>query len=85
MSAKSLSVFELQTEKKVKEEKKKKRKPDKLDLGYIYTIPDSSCAGTKTVSDKTYVHTLNASFGAVSVPERRCSALILGSESSCIG
>ena len=45
--------------------------------GYVYTIPDSWCADTKTISDKASVHKGNADFGAVFKTERRCAASIL--------
>ena len=40
-------------------------------------LSDSSCAGTKTISDRTSVHKGNADFGAVFTTERCCAALIL--------
>ena len=44
-------------------------------LCYIISIPDSSCAGTKTIPDKASVHTLkNGDFGAISVTARRSAA-----------
>ena len=45
--------------------------------GYVYTIPDSWCADTKTISDKASVHKGNADFGAVFTTERRCAASFL--------
>ena len=36
----------------------------------VHTIPDSSYAGTKVISDRAFVHTWNADFGAVCVPKR---------------
>ena len=46
-------------------------------LGYVYTIPDSLCAGTKTISDRASVHKGIANFGAVFTTERRCAASTL--------
>ena len=46
-------------------------------LGYVYTIPDSSCADTKTISDRASVLKGNADFGTVFTTERRCAASIL--------
>lgn len=46
-------------------------------LGFVYTIPDSSCAGTKNISDRAFVHTQNANFGSIFVPERCCAASFL--------
>ena len=43
-------------------------------LGYVYTIPDSLYAGTKTISDRASVHKGTANFGAVFTTERRCAA-----------
>ena len=40
-------------------------------------IPDSSCADTKTISDRASVHKGNADFGAVFTTERRCAGSIL--------
>ena len=44
-----------------------------LSYFYVYTIPDSLCADTKTISDRASVHNL----GAVFTTERRCAASIL--------
>ena len=46
-------------------------------LGYVYTIPDSLCADTKTISDRASVHKGIANFGAIFTTERRCAASIL--------
>ena len=46
-------------------------------LGYVYTIPDSLCADTKTISDRASVHKGNPDFDAVLTTERRCAASIL--------
>ena len=35
---------------------------------HVYTIPDSSCAGTKNISDRAFIHTQNADFGLIFVP-----------------
>ena len=51
--------------------------PQAIALGYVYTIPDSSCADTKTISDGASVHKGNADFGAVFTTERSCAASIL--------
>ena len=48
-----------------------------LALGSVYTIPDSLCADTKTISDRASVHKGIADFGAVFTTERRCAASIL--------
>ena len=45
--------------------------------GSVYTIPDSLCADTKTISDRASVHTGITNFGAVFTTERRCAASIL--------
>ena len=45
--------------------------------GYVYTIPDSLCADTKTISDRASVHKGITNFGAVFTTERRCAASIL--------
>ena len=39
--------------------------------------PDSSCAGTKNISDRAFVDTQNADFKAIVVRERRCAASVL--------
>jgi len=41
-------------------------------FGYVYTMPDSLCADTKTISDRASVHRRIANFGAVFTTERRC-------------
>ena len=46
-------------------------------LVYVYTIPDSLCADTKTISDRASVHKGLANFGAVFTTERPCAASIL--------
>ena len=46
-------------------------------LGYGYTILHSSCAGTKNISDRAFVHTRNADFGLIFVAERCCTASVL--------
>ena len=47
-------------------------------LGYVYTIPDSTCAGTKNIiSDSAFVHTHDADFGSFFVPERCCAASVV--------
>ena len=46
-------------------------------LGYVYTIPDSLCSDTKTISDGASVHKGIANFRAVFTTERRCAASIL--------
>ena len=43
-------------------------------LGYVYTIPDSLCADTKTISDRASVHKGIVNFGAVFTTEQRCAA-----------
>ena len=45
--------------------------------GYVYTIPDSLCADTKTISDRASVLKGIANFGAVFTTERRCATSIL--------
>ena len=50
---------------------------DPKNSGYVYTIPDSLCADTKTISDRASVHTGITNFGAVFTTERRCAASIL--------
>ena len=52
-------------------------RPDQHVLGYVYTIPDSLCADTKTISDRASVHKGITNFGAVFTTERRCAASIL--------
>ena len=39
-------------------------------IAKIVTIPDSSCAGTKKISDRAFVHTQNADYGSIFMPER---------------
>ena len=34
-------------------------------LGHVYTLPDTSCVGTKNISDRAFVHTQNADFGSI--------------------
>ena len=46
-------------------------------LGYVYTIPDSLCADSKTISDRASVHKGIANFGVVFTTEQRCAASIL--------
>ena len=46
-------------------------------LGYVYTIPDSLCAGKKTISDRPSVHKGIANLGAIFTTERRCATSIL--------
>ena len=43
----------------------------------VYTLPDSSCAGTKNMSDRAFVLTQNADFGSIFVPEGCCAASVL--------
>ena len=48
----------------------------------VHTIPDSFCAGTKTIPDRASVYThKNRDFGAISVTEQSCAALISKVES----
>ena len=42
---------------------------------------DSSCAGTKIISDRAFVHTQNADFGSIFVPGRPLCYFGLESES----
>ena len=42
----------------------------KLGMHYVYTIPNSSCAGTKNISDSKG----NADFGSIFMPERCCAS-----------
>ena len=44
--------------------------------GYVYTKPDTFCAGTKTIADKASVNTSERWFGALSVTEGSCTARI---------
>ena len=46
-------------------------------LGYVYTIPNGSCAGTKDISHRAFVHTHNADFGSIFVPERWIAGSVL--------
>ena len=50
-----------------------------LDLRlYVYTIPhESSCTGTKNISESAFVQTQNADFGSILVPEPCCVASVL--------
>ena len=43
----------------------------------VYTLPDSSCAGTKNISDRAFVFTQNADFRSIFVPERCCATSVL--------
>ena len=48
----------------------------------VHTIPDSFCAGTKTIPDRASVYThKNRDFGAISVTERSCATPISKVES----
>ena len=48
----------------------------------VHTIPDSFCAGTKTIPDGASVYThKNRDFGAISVTERSCATPISKVES----
>ena len=38
-------------------------------LGCVYTMPGSSCAGTKNISDRAFVHTQNTDFRSIFVLE----------------
>ena len=58
-----------------------KKKKNYLKAMFLsHYIPDSFCAGAKTVSDRDSVHTYfthkNGDFGAISVKERSCAPLI---------
>ena len=43
-------------------------------LGYVYTIPDSYCAGTKTLQDRDSFTHMSGDFGAISAVTERSSA-----------
>ena len=48
----------------------------------VHTIPDSFCAGTKTIPDRASVYThKNRDFGAISATERSCATPISKVES----
>ena len=47
-------------------------------LGYVYTIPDSSCTSTKNISDGAFVHIQHRfKIDLIFVPERCCAASVV--------
>ena len=46
-------------------------------LSYVYTMPNSLCADTKTISDRASVHKGNGDFSVFFITERHCAASIL--------
>ena len=50
-------------------------------LAVVHTIPDSFCAGMKTIPGRALFTHKNGDFGAVSVTERSCAAPISKLES----
>ena len=44
---------------------------------YVYTIPDSSCAGNRNTSERAFLRTQDTDFESIFVPERCFAASVL--------